>query len=95
MHPAHEYKNAHLSHAVTRTVSTHFRALSTEMQLQVEMPGKDSGETKVEPEVDNPVNSKPKLVSIKVTYQITFSLIEATWIISIESDLRIIRRFLF
>ena len=71
------------------------RTLSTEMPLEGEMPGKDSGETKVESEVDNPVNSKPKLVSIKVTYQTTFSLIEATWIISIESDLRIIRRFLF
>ena len=30
------------------------------MQLEVEMPGKDSGETKVESEVENPVNSKPK-----------------------------------
>ena len=31
------------------------------------MPGKDSSETKVESEVDNPVNSNPKLVSIQLS----------------------------
>ena len=41
------------------------RALSTEMQLDVEMPDKGSGETKVESEAENPVHSKPKLVFIK------------------------------
>ena len=47
-------------HAVMHFVHTRFRALSTEMPLEGEMPGKDSGETKVESEVETPVNSKPK-----------------------------------
>ena len=50
--------------AQSRTFST-LRALSTEMQLGVEMPDKGS-ETKVESEVENPVHSKPKLDFIKV-----------------------------
>ena len=62
------HTNTNVLTSVYRAV-THFfhslRALSTEMQLGVEMPDKGS-ETKVESEVENPVHSKPKLDFIKV-----------------------------
>ena len=65
MHPAHEYNRAHLRLSRSHALFLVTRALSTEMQLGVEMPDKGS-ETKVESEVENPVHSKPKLDFIKV-----------------------------